>query len=55
MEGSRVVDNLVDRLSEGEAAKEEEKRQTEAAWAARGDRGVQGWWWDGPEAWCGDW
>ena len=44
MEGSRVVDNLVDRLSEEGVAKEEEKRQTEAARAARGGRGGQGWW-----------
>ena len=39
MEGSRVVDNLVDRLSEEEVAKEEEKRQREAARAARGGLG----------------
>ena len=38
---------LVDRLSEEEVAKEEEKRQREAARAVRGDRGgarvVVGW------------
>ena len=39
MEGSRVVDNLVDRLSEEGVAKEEEKRQTEAPRATRGGRG----------------
>ena len=47
MEGSRVVNNLVDRLSEEEVAKEEEKRQREAARAVRGDQGgarvVVGW------------
>ena len=36
MEGSRVVNNLVDRLSEEEVAKEEEKRQREASRAAKG-------------------
>ena len=44
MEGSRVVNNLVDRLSEEEVAKEEEKRQREASRAVRGDRGGE-WWW----------
>ena len=39
MEGSRVVNNLVDRLSVEEVAKEEEKRQLEAARAAKGDQG----------------
>ena len=47
MEGSRVGNNLVDRLSKEEVAKEEEKRQMEAARAARGDWGgvrmVVGW------------
>ena len=44
-EGSRVVNNLVDRLSEEEVAKEEEKKQREASRAIRGDRvGGQGWW-----------
>ena len=47
MEGSKIVDNLVDRLSEAEVAKEEEMRQMEASKAARGDQGgarvVAGW------------
>ena len=40
MEGLRVIDNLeVDRLREEDVAKEEEKRQMEAARAARDARG----------------
>ena len=41
-EGSRVVNNLVDRLSEEEVAKEEGKRQREDARATRGGRGGGG-------------
>ena len=42
----RVIDNLEqDRLREEDVAKEEERRQREAARAARGSWGeVQGWW-----------
>ena len=43
MEDLRVIDNLVDRLREEDVAKEEEKRQREAARAARGDLGGHGW------------
>ena len=47
MEGSKIVDNLVYRLSEAEVAKVEEKRQMEATRAAKGDKGgarvVAGW------------
>ena len=46
MEGSKIVNNLVNRLSEVEVAKEEEKWQKEDARAARGERsrGGQRWW-----------
>ena len=56
MEGSRIIDNVeVDGLREEDIAKEEEKRQRGAARATRGGWVMQGWRYDGPEGWCGDW
>ena len=45
MEDLRVIDNLEqDRLRGEVVAKEEEKRQREAARAVKGGRGGAGWW-----------